>query len=73
LLVHVYGLFYFIDVAAASQYNVPTKAQAMDFSEADLTAEYQALARKIEDIDVGVLGGYSPSSLLVIELTSHSE
>jgi hypothetical protein len=35
---------------------VPTKVQAMDFSETDLTAKYQALAQKIEDIDVGVLG-----------------
>lgn len=34
----------------------------MDFSEIDLTAKYQALAQKIEDIEVGVLGEF-PSML----------
>jgi 17beta-estradiol 17-dehydrogenase / very-long-chain 3-oxoacyl-CoA reductase len=68
-----FGLGYFTDVATASQYDVPTKVQAMDFSEADLTAGYQALAQKIADVDVGVLGGYPLSSSLVLKLTSHSE
>jgi len=31
---------------------------AMDFSETDLTAQYHSLAKRIEDIDIGVLGMY---------------